>query len=314
MNVAAPQSKCPAGFVSSLKHKLAPGTLFRENEPLSRRTTMRVGGPADLFIEPQSESDLALLLESASSEFIPVFVIGRGSNLLVRDGGIRGVVVSLSHESFSRIQIAGEHLECGAGARLRSIAFEAKKAGLTGLEFMEGIPGNLGGGLRMNAGAMGSSVFEVVESLRYMDLSGGLHHQLATEISVEYRNCPLFADHIALGAILMGKTAPRETIERRMNECSQKRWNSQPAAPSAGCIFKNSVTIPSGKLVQELGLKGARVGGAAISDAHGNFIVNEGGATASDILALIDLVKEKALAARAIELRTEVQIVGEDLP
>ena len=311
MSVATQQSTTSA-FFKELKAKLAPGTLLRENEPLSRRTTLRVDGPADIFIEPVSEQDLAKILEFADTQKIPVFMLGRGSNLLVRDGGIRGIVISLGHASFSKIEIQGERLECGAGTRLRSVAFEAKKGSLTSLEFMEGIPGNIGGALRMNAGAMGSSMFQVLECVRFMDRSGKIHQKSASEIPVEYRNCPLFKDHIALSAVLLGKTASRAAIDEKMNECSQKRWNSQPAAPSAGCIFKNPVTIPAGRLVQELGLKGTRIGGAVISDVHGNFIVNDANASARDILALIDLVKEKAMTARGIELHTEVQIAGED--
>jgi UDP-N-acetylenolpyruvoylglucosamine reductase len=312
MSVATPQLEI-SKVAAELKSKLSSGTLLRENEPLSRRTTLRVGGPADLFIEPTSESDLARILEISKKHGMPVFMLGRGSNLLVRDGGIRGVVISLGHAIFSEIKIEGERVRCGAGARLRSVAFEAKKASLTSLEFMEGIPGNIGGALRMNAGAMGSSMFQVLESVRFMDRSGQVQEKLATEIPVEYRNCPLFRDHIALSAILLGKTASRALIDEKMNECSQKRWNSQPAAPSAGCIFKNPVTIPAGKLVQELGLKGTRIGGAVISDVHGNFIVNDANATAHDILSLIELVKDKARTARGIDLHTEVQIVGDDL-
>ena len=312
MSVATSQVEI-SKISAELKTRLSSGTLLRENEPLSRRTTLRVGGPADLFIEPTSEADLAKILDCSRKHGVPVFVLGRGSNLLVRDGGIRGIVISLGHAAFSQIEIAGERVRCGAGARLRSVAFEAKKASLTSLEFMEGIPGNIGGALRMNAGAMGSSMFQVLESVRFIDRSGQVHEKLATEIPVEYRNCPLFKEQIALSAILLGKTASRALIDEKMNECSQKRWGSQPAAPSAGCIFKNPVTIPAGRLVQELGLKGTRIGGAVISDVHGNFIVNDANATARDILALIELVKDKARALRGIELHTEVQIVGEDL-
>ena len=183
---------------------------------------------------------------------------------------------------------------------------------LTGFEFMEGIPGNVGGALRMNAGAMGSAMFEVLASARFMDSDGVVQEKTVDQIPVEYRNCPLFKSHIVLSAVFNGRKGVKESIEQKMNECSQKRWKSQPAAPSAGCIFKNPVTIPTGRLVEELGLKGMRRGGAMISDVHGNFIVNDGNATARDILELIELVKEKARSARGVELHTEVQIVGEN--
>jgi len=298
--------------LADLRRQLGSSSVVRENEPLAKRTTLRVGGPADIYVEPASEGDLAKCLEICRAHEAPWMMLGRGSNLLVRDGGVRGIVLCLAQPNFSQIIAKGERLICGAGARLRSVAFEAKKTSLAGLEFMEGIPGNVGGALRMNAGAMGSSMFQVVESVRFMDGSGAIQEKAASEIPVEYRNCPLFKTHIVLNAVFHGSAAERGQIEQRMMECSQKRWNSQPAAPSAGCIFKNSVTITTGRLIEELGLKGARRGGAVISDVHGNFIVNEGGATARDILELIDLVKEKSHSLRGIELQTEVQIIGED--
>ena len=213
---------------------------------------------------------------------------------------------------FSKIEVEGSSLRCGASARLRSVAVKAKDASLTGFEFMEGIPGNMGGGLRMNAGALGSSVFELVDSVRVMDVHGEVEEREASSIPVEYRHCALFKTHVAIAATLRGRAADRASIAQRMKECSEKRWSSQPQAPSAGCIFKNSVTIPSGKLVQELGLKGTRAGGAVISDVHGNFIVNDRNATARDVIELIELVKETARQERGLELQTEVQIVGED--
>lgn len=310
MTASSPIS--PEVLSTDLRKVLSPTAVIRVNESLARRTTLRVGGPADLFVEPASEQDLIAILDYSRERDVPWMVLGRGSNLLVRDGGIRGVVISLSHAFFSKIEVEGTQLRCGAGARLRAVSYEAKKAGLTGLEFLEGIPGSVGGALRMNAGAMGSAIFNHVESLRYVTPTGDLVELAVAQVPVEYRNCPLLKDNIAILAVLNGRTAPQQLIDQRMAECSAKRWGSQPAAPSAGCIFKNPLTIPSGKLVQELGLKGTRIGAAVISEVHGNFIVNEGNATARDVLALIDLVKQKAFELRGIELHTEVQIVGED--
>jgi len=163
----------------------------------------------------------------------------------------------------------------------------------------------------MNAGAMGSWFFDVVESVRFMDQLGQVHERRAQEVHVEYRGCALFKNHIALGATLIGKPAPKEAVAERMNGFSHKRWKSQPAAPSAGCIFKNTTVMAAGKLIDELGLKGTRVGDAVISDIHGNFIINEGNATARDVLQLIEIIKERTKAARRIDLETEVQIIGE---
>lgn len=302
-----------AALAADLATRLTPGTTIRTREPLAKRTTLRVGGPADLFVEPQTEADLAALLAWSASSGLGVTVLGRGSNLVVRDGGVRGVVVSLAHEGLSAVTVDGTRLRCGAGARLKMVSNEARKAGLTGLEFLEGIPGSVGGALRMNAGAMGSETFKSVERLRFMDRETGAVSELpVAEVPVEYRCCPLLKTHIALGAVFVGQPATPEEIRARMDQFNTKRWTTQPPQPSAGCTFKNAPVIPTGKLVDELGLKGTRIGGAMISGIHGNFIVNVGDATARDVLALMEKVRQCALAERGIALHTEVEILGED--
>ena len=294
-----------------LSQRLSSQTALRLNEPLAKRTTLRVGGPADVYVEPSSETDLATVLSFCQEQRLPVFVLGRGSNLLIKDGGIRGVVICLAQPAFARVEVSGEHLRCGAGAKLKAVAVEAKRGGIGGLEFLEGIPGSVGGGLRMNAGAMGGSMFDVVVSVRLMDYLGRVEERAPSGLTVTYRCCSTLKTEIALGALLKGKSEQREVIEARMNEFSRRRWDSQPAASSAGCIFKNPVTVPAGKLIDQLGLKGARVGGAMVSMEHGNFLVNDGTATARDVLDLIDLIRAKARAERDIELETEVEIIGE---
>ena len=194
---------------------------------------------------------------------------------------------------------------------MKAVAMEAKRHSLAGLEFLEGIPGTVGGGLRMNAGAMGGAVFDMVESVRLMDFGGNVQERARKELDVNYRCCATLQSQIALEATLRGQPDLRELIEQRMREFSQKRWHSQPAAPSAGCIFKNPASIPAGKLVDELGLKGTRVGGAFVSAEHGNFIVNDGTATARDVLELIEIIRQRARAERKIELETEVEIIGQ---
>jgi UDP-N-acetylenolpyruvoylglucosamine reductase len=161
---------------------------------------------------------------------------------------------------------------------------------------------------------MGVATFDAVESLRFMDHAGEIHERSAAGVPVEYRACPLLKTHIALGAVFKCTPLPRAEIEQRMKAYSEKRWESQPAAPSAGCIFKNPEKIPAGKLVDELGLKGMRVGGAMVSAEHGNFIVNDGQATARDVLELIAILKTRVKEARGIELHTEVEIVGGQIP
>jgi UDP-N-acetylenolpyruvoylglucosamine reductase len=298
-------------FVGELVRRVSRTTVVRRDEPMAKHTTLRVGGPADVYVEPASETDLASVVRLCGERGVAFFVIGRGSNLLVRDGGFRGVVICLAHADFRRIEVVCERLRCGAGAKLKNVAVEAKRNGLSGVEFLEGIPGSVGGALRMNAGAMGSQTFDVVESVRLMDFAGGICQLVPKEMLVEYRSCATLKNHIALGAVFKCKAAPHREIEARMKAFSEKRWASQPAAPSAGCMFKNPVAVPAGKLVEELGLKGARVGGAVVSAEHGNFIVNDGAATVRDILELIEIVKAKAKAVRGIDLETEVEIIGE---
>lgn len=298
--------------MTELKAAVSGATVLRGDEPLAKRTTLRVGGSADFYAEPASEEDLARLLQTCGMQGLPFVMLGRGSNLLIKDGGIRGLVICLAHPHFSRIETTTYRMHCGAGAKLKQVAAEAKQRLLTGLEFVEGIPGTVGGALRMNAGAMGGWMFDVVESIRYMDYSGQAHEEEAAKVPVEYRCCPLLKDHIALGAVLKGHPAAREVVEKRMKTFSQKRWDSQPAAPSAGCIFKNPGTIAAGKLIDELGLKGTRVGKAVVSQEHGNFIINEGQASARNVLDLIEVIRQKVKTERGIELETEVEIIGEE--
>ena len=301
-----------AQIAAELAAMVSAETVIRRAEPLAKHTTLRVGGPADVYVEPASEDDLAGIVAFCGGRGAEFFILGRGSNLLVRDGGFRGIVICLSQPMFGRIEIEGGRLRCGAGAKLKTVAVEARRHGLSGLEFLEGIPGSVGGALRMNAGAMDSQAFDVVESVRLMDFSGNVCEMTPTQMDVKYRACATLKNHIALGAVLKGRADSPESISQRMSAFSQKRWSSQPAAPSAGCIFKNPASIPAGKLIDELGLKGARVGGASVSQEHGNFIVNDGNATARDVLDLIALLQTKAKAERGIELKTEVEIIGED--
>ncbi|PAW87253.1 MAG: UDP-N-acetylenolpyruvoylglucosamine reductase [Pedosphaera sp. Tous-C6FEB] len=313
MTALVPEPVTPAAnLAEKLGALLSPATVLRRNEPLAKRTTLRVGGPAEVFVEPANEVELSVVLRFCHANDVPFFVLGRGSNLLIRDGGIRGVVIHLGTPGFAQIELEAGQLRCGAGAKLRDIALTAKRHGLGGLEFFEGIPGNLGGALRMNAGAMNGWTFDRVESLRFMDYHGQAHQRAASEVPTTYRSCPLLKTAIALGATLHGTATPPDQIEARLVECQKKRWTSQPKEPSAGCMFKNPATIPAGKLVEELGLKGTRVGGAMVSPVHGNFIVNDQGATARDVLALLDLVRRTARSERGIELETEVEIIGED--
>lgn len=299
-------------MAADLRDVVSVASVVRENEPLARRTTLRVGGCADVWVEPADEQDLSAVIAHVAKKGLPLMVVGRGSNLLVRDGGIRGVVVCLNQPWFSNVMVQGERVRCGAGARLKAVAVEARKHGLAGLEFLEGIPGSIGGALRMNAGAHGGSAFGVVVEVRLLDLHGHAHVVAGTEMDAVYRSCAMLRTHVAVEAVLAGRPDDPHAIEQRMKDFNQRRWASQPAAPSAGCIFKNPESIPAGRLVEELGLKGARVGGAMVSLEHGNFIVTDGNASSADVLELIERIKQQARSERGLELQTEVQIVGQE--
>lgn len=312
-NVLNPE-KQPMNMYADLEVLLSDKAKIRRNEPMARHTSMRVGGPAEFWIEPGNERDLARLLHYCHVREIPVTVIGRGTNLLVLDGGIQGVVISLTNDEFSKIEVDDEQILARAGARLKTIVSVATRHELGGLEFMEGIPGSLGGALRMNAGAMGKQIFDVVDWVRYIGYSGDIYDTEAKNLPVSYRSCPVFHNHIALSAILRGTKTERKTIDGRLRVFAQRRWSSQPAKPSAGCIFKNPEAIPAGKLIEELGLKGMSVGGARVSEMHGNFIVNEGKATASDVLQLIATIRDRARQERGIDLEPEVLILGSEKP
>ncbi|MFL6594164.1 MAG: UDP-N-acetylmuramate--L-alanine ligase [Chthoniobacterales bacterium] len=281
-------------------------------EPLAKHTTLRVGGPAQFWVEPHDERAFADIIRFCRRENLPLFVVGRGSNLLVRDGGIRGVVVHPSGGEFDRIVVSGTMITAGAGAKLKELAYAGKAEGIGGLEWMEGIPGEVGGALRMNAGAMGYQTFDNVISVRFLDTEGNAHVKSASELDPHYRHVAALEKNYAVSAVFQGRLAPRDEITRKLDESQEKRRTSQPAAKSAGCAFKNPITIPAGKLVDELGLKNCAVGKARVSQVHGNFIVNDGGASAADVLQLIEKIKTTAREKRGIELETEVQIVGED--
>lgn len=285
-------------------------TVIQRDEPLARHTTLRVGGPADVLVEPASERDLAAVLRFCAARGVEWLLLGRGSNLLVRDGGFRGVVIRLAHPHFSRIEVNGCRLRCGAGAKLKHVVAEARRQAIGGLDFLEGIPGTVGGALRMNAGAMGRALVDVLETVRFMDLEANIEERRAADVGAQYRRCVFLERRVALSAVLAGVPADRQDIEQKLTAFSRKRRETQPAAPSAGCIFKNPSLLPAGRLIDELGLKGARVGGAVVSQEHANFIVTERGATAGEVLELIARIQQKARAERGIELETEVQIVG----
>ncbi len=284
-------------------------------EPLSRHTTLRVGGPARFWAEPTTETSFARLVIFANRYRLPVFVMGRGSNLLVRDGGIDGLVIHPNGGDFAKVEVNVEAFEITAGAAvgLKRLCGAAAKAEIGGFEWMEGIPGAVGGSLRMNAGAMGIETFDQVVRVRIVDGNGEIREMSPEQMEVHYREVPSLKMSYALVATFRGHPSSHEEIQGLLDKASVKRKASQPIAASAGCIFKNpSRECPAGQLVQELGLKNAHEGAARVSEIHANFIVNDGGASAAEMLALIERIKQSASAARGIQMVTEVQIVGHD--
>ena len=285
---------------------------IRLYEPMAKHTTIRVGGPAQFWIEPSTFEAFSSSVLYCKARGIPVRVVGRGSNLLVRDGGIRGAVIHPKGGVFSEVVADGNIIRAGVGARFKKVSSVARENGIGGFEWMEGIPGNVGGGLRMNAGAMGVETFDQVVDVTFLDEDGEIRTRMLDEIESSYRSVPELRRNYALAATFKGAPASAENIQDLLDESRDHRNTTQPKAASAGCIFKNPEICGAGQLIDELGLKETGVGKAEVSLEHGNFIVNRGNATAADVLGLIDQIKAKAKQERGIELDAEVQILGED--
>lgn len=293
-------------------HAAMGSGVARLYEPMSKHTTMRVGGPAQFWLEPETEEGFCELTRMAHEAGLPFMVIGRGSNLIVRDGGLRGVVVRLRRGVFDQFTVDGETIRAGVGVRLKALSGAAISAGLSGFEWMEGIPGDVGGCLRMNAGAMGVEAFDQVVLLRYADQEGNIFEKSPRELEVHYRNVPLLRSNYALSAVFRGAPARPDEVEVRTREYAAKRKASQPVGASAGCVFRNPPEGKAGQFIDSAGLKNLRIGAAKVSDVHANFIINEGGATASEVLALVEQVRAVVLKRHGVRLETEVQIIGEE--
>lgn len=311
---SSPRETAWSDLVAAVRPQLQGATKLTEREPLAPKTTMRVGGPARVYAEPANAADLQTLLAAAHARGLPVFMLGRGSNLVVPDEGVDGLVISLAHPAWQVFEPQADgRVWAGAGLRLKNLCGLAAKAGLSGFEFMEGIPATVGGALRMNAGAMGGWTFDVVDEVHLMTLAGEKRVMKKAEMHVDYRHCAELETAVALGAFLRPRThADAAAIRQQIEAYTKKRQESQPREPSAGCIFKNPPGTSAGKVIDECGLKGERVGGAEVSPVHANFIVNRGDATATDILALVRVVRARVKAARGIDLEPEVMLFGSD--
>jgi UDP-N-acetylenolpyruvoylglucosamine reductase len=301
-------------FAERVRPLLSRDSKLTRDEPLARKTTLRVGGPARLYCEPAGEEDLRTLLLEAARDGAPVFVLGRGSNLIVPDEGVEGLVVSLAHKHWSAFEILPDgRVRAGAGLRLKNLCGLAATAGLSGFEFLEGIPGSVGGALRMNAGAMGGWIFDIVDEVRLMSMAGAVSSLPRASMNVDYRHCGELREAIALGAVLRPMAmSDAPTVGRQIDDYRRRRHESQPREPSAGCIFKNPPGASAGRLIDESGLKGARVGGAEVSRVHANFVVNRGDATSEDVLELVRRVRAGVRQAKGVDLEPEVLLYGKE--
>ena len=282
------------------------------DEPMARHTTFRVGGAADVFFMPESAEQVARALDAARAAGVSAVVIGNGSNLLVRDGGIRALVIALG-EGFSAIEVDGNVILAQAGAPLSRVAAAAQAAGLSGLEFASGIPGTLGGGCAMNAGAYGGQLSDVLIDAQVL-MNGEIGTLSREDMQMGYRTTrPLREGGVVLSARFALEKGDPEAILARMKELNARRRDKQPLnLPSAGSVFKRPEGHFAGALIEQSGLKGRRVGGAMVSEKHAGLTVKAGGARAADVLALIGQVQDEVQARFGVRLETEVRVLGED--
>ncbi|ABL00880.1 UDP-N-acetylmuramate dehydrogenase [Pelobacter propionicus DSM 2379] len=285
--------------------------LLLADEPMSRHTSLRVGGPADLFAIPEDADDLQGLLRQLKERGIPWLAIGRGNNLLVRDSGIRGAVISL--ERFNRVEALGQgRIRAGAGAENLAVVRFAQEQGLGGIGFISGIPGTVGGAIRMNAGAYGTGIMERTESLTLLH-DGNVREFGRDELEYGYRHLDLAAGDIILEALFrLDQREAEQTEEEIRKDLELRRAKHSVGFPSAGSFFKNPAGQTAWRLIDATGMRGERVGGAQVSQVHSNFLVNTGGATAGDFLELSRVVKKAVLASCGVTLEEEVRIVGEE--
>lgn len=285
---------------------------IEKNAEMKNYTSFKVGGPADVLVKPTTKDEISKVVKLCKEEKIPFFIIGNGSNIIVKDGGIRGVVIKLSN--LDKISVEETSLVAEAGATIISTSVAARDANLTGLEFACGIPGSVGGALAMNAGAYDGEMSFIVESAVVLNDIGDIITLKKEELELEYRNSILLKKgYIALEVKFALKKGEADKIRSRMSELTRRRVEKQPLEfPSAGSTFKRPEGFYASKLIQDSELKGTSVGGAEVSVKHSGFIINKDNATAKDILDLIKLVQKTVKEKFDVELYPEVRIIGED--
>ena len=281
---------------------------IKRNYLLKEKTTFKIGGKADFFIEPVNPSELSSILKWARENKLAVFIIGAGSNLLISDKGVKGLVIKLSAPYFKSLSLKGRYLKAGSGLKLSQIIQFAKQKSLGGIEFLAGIPGTLGGALAMNAGCWGKSIGDLISEVEVIDLKGKIKKIKARGINLGYRSSNL-GNYIILSAVLKLKRSNKNTVSRNIKEYISKRLNTQDLTfPNAGCIFKNPRFLPAGKLIDLCGLKGKSLGGALISLKHANFILNKGNAKSKDVIGLMRLARQRVMKKFRVKLEPEVKV------
>lgn len=285
---------------------------FMVDEPMKNHTSLKIGGPADYFIIPQNPEEIRKLLAFTRKEFIPLFVFGGGTNLLVSDKGIRGITVKIN-KPFRTLNIKGTRLKAGAGFPLPQLALKAARAGLSGLEFAGGIPGNSGGAAIINAGAYGNSMADIITSIKVLTWQGEERVIPARELEFGYRHSNLLRENwIVMEISLRLVEGDYGKIRSRMEELLEHRRQNHPQEPSAGSVFRNPPGEHAGKLIEGAGCKGLGVGDARVSHRHANFIVNLGNSSYTDYLKVINMVRDRVHQKFGIFLEPEISIVGED--
>ena len=296
-------------------HKLVRGKILC-NVPLSRYTSLRVGGPAEIMIYPLNIMELQKVINFSRTHKVPYFILGRGTNLLIKDGGVRGIVIKLSR-SFKKIKVVETlrnhtSLLVEAGVSLRRLLNFSAEKGLSGLEFLSGIPGSTGGALWMNSGAYGRQMQDVTESLTLMTPKAEVVEKKRNQLNFDYRQLRLPTGTIITNALIQTKQENPKKITAEIEKNKKRRSKNQPLnLPSAGSVFKNPPGKSAGRLVEQAGIKGFQVGEAIISEKHANFIINRGNATAKDILSLMKIMQNRVYQATGIRLESEIKIAGE---
>ncbi|MDD2586156.1 MAG: UDP-N-acetylmuramate dehydrogenase [Syntrophomonadaceae bacterium] len=289
-----------------------PAERVKFNEPMHRHTTFRIGGPADVLIMPESFAEVTEIVSFCKDRGISFFILGMGSNILVRDKGIRGVVIKLGNK-LKNIRISDNNIYAETGIRLSELSKRAAAHSLSGLEFAEGIPGSLGGAVVMNAGAYGGEISKVVAEVEAINDSGLVKKFTPEQIQYGYRKS-IFqnSDYIILAASFKLEYGEKEKIQATMREFAHLRREKQPLdLPSAGSTFRRPEGYYVGPMLEKMGLKGYNVGGAAVSGKHAGFIVNTGSATANDVINLIKYIQQKAREQFEVDLQPEIKIIGE---